>query len=79
MKLTPEEKRTVELVEKGVGRVFWSAFCGLLFVAVIRVALVDKNPAEKPVKDLKTSELQEIIRDEVQRALHPVLPPRPII
>jgi hypothetical protein len=69
MKLTPEEKRTVALVEKAIGNWFRNVmlFYIVIFVAS-RVFIGGRTyPENKLVSTMTESDLRDIIRQEIRK------------
>jgi hypothetical protein len=70
MKLTPEEKRTVELVEKAISNwVTAAAVCFIIGCIVQWCRYKDQQPepGQKLVLTMRESDLRDIIRQEIRK------------
>ena len=72
MKLTPAEKRTVELVQKGIGNSVLGACVLVLMCTFVNTYLYTHvfhlpDLGEKPVVMMRESDLRDIIRQEIRK------------
>ena len=74
MKLTPQEVRTVELVEKALSPIEWANKIGLTLILSLLISDLiltwqdnHKEPAERRIVTMTQSDLREMIRQESRK------------
>jgi hypothetical protein len=70
MKLTPQEVRTVELVEKALFPIKWTTIIILSFLIsdlIFTWQVNHKEPAERRIVTMTQSDLREMIRQEIRK------------